>query len=138
MKLTIGIFAKFDERWDSEAMVVKKTIVYELKDWCNEQGIEYYKKEGTIFISHRDVFLLPEEQITPAQLIEGMISGLRAKQVEIQAEAQAQVTAISAKINDMLAIEDSSTKKQSSFAPRQAPADITDVYDQGAPDDIPF
>jgi hypothetical protein len=135
----IGIFALLDEQYVPERNNYAEVIVFKLDGWCDEAGIDYHSKSGHVHLCNFDV---PLPRVTREEIVSGMVKGLRAKKLEIQAEAQAQTTAIDAKINSLLMLDYSPAVQEPGFAPRRGNGDVTDVEPRVAKpsldDDIPF
>jgi hypothetical protein len=140
-KFRVGVFARIDKNYRKNPETLEygyvEEIVFTAQDWCDDAGIEFYKKEGKICVYLHE-FEFDETQITREQVVSGMIEGLQAKQTEVRAEAQKQCTEIDAKINELLCLPAPAESSAGEFAPRRKFDDAEDVYDHGAPDDFPF
>jgi hypothetical protein len=124
----VGIFASLDksyERLESGEYGYVERITYRVHDWCNEHGIAHYAKEGHVLVEMCTVRL--SAPVTRLFIVEGMVSGLKTKRTELQADTQAQITAIDAKINELLALEYCPAVQEPGFAPRRHNDDVTDV-----------
>lgn len=136
-EFTVGVFARLSESWSPEESKCVENITYHVKDWCDDAGVEYYKKEGHVLVE-RHTFT-SSALFTREQVVQGMIAGLRTKKAEIQAEAHAACVDIESKINKLLALEYTPAQApQGEFAPRKGADDVTDVEPGSYDVDIPF
>ncbi|SRR6266404_6979526 len=112
-EFTVGVFALISKHHDYAENKEVETITYSVHEWCTDSGVAYYRKEGEILVE-KHVFTLVIEP-THAEVVSGMVQGLREKKTEVQADAQALITQIDSKINDLLAITNNPTKQKSDF-----------------------
>jgi hypothetical protein len=125
MKLPIAVFAMIEEKYNHQSGKVEETVCYYLKEWSNADGLAYYKKEGYVLVEVKDVEF---EELTHDAVVQGTVEALRARKVQVQAEAQKNLTEIDRKINCLLALEYvPSVDPKGEFAPRSRAQDVTDV-----------
>jgi len=132
---TVGIFASLDKSYEMDPQTGEygyvEHLIYHVHDWCDENGIAHYSKDGHVLVETHSFQLTAP--VTREFVVQGMIAGLTAKKTEIQAGAQVQITAIDAKISELLCLPFNPTVQESGFAPRakrdnSGAADVDDLY----------
>jgi hypothetical protein len=141
-EFTVGIYAVLEEKYNSKTMRYEEHLAYKCKDWCDQHATDFYRRDqGMVLVCLKEVTLFDSEHVTREEVVTGMVAGLREKQTELRAEAQASCNLIEEKINKLLCITDQRSEENlaptdSVFAPypRKPATDATDTEF----DDIPF